>query len=303
MLEDAKNAGIKYPFLMQQTGLFWRFYLDKYDSILSDSLLGVDQEQDIIAALPWTEEYQEFTTLMCEWAEKGYVSEDEVIKVTDATTTQTKDWAVSFWVDVPNNAEANARYGQEVELVKVTECWSTSNIMIGSCYGVTAYSTEAQAQACVDFLELLYTDSELADLWTYGIEGTDYVRNEDNTVSKTGDLYNHSAWESGSVLNISLEEGEPSNKIELYEKFNEGIKASCASGFRFDKSQFEAQYSACLNLAEQYGYVLECGGYPADKTEKIIKEYQEALNAAGFQEILTEANRQYEEWKKVRDAE
>ncbi len=297
MLEDAKNAGIKYPFLMQKTGLFWRFYVDKYDSILSDSLLGVDQETNTITALPWTTEYQEFSTLMCEWGEKGYVSEDEITKVTNDSTASGQDWAVSFWVNVPNNAEASARYGQDIALVQVTENWSSSNIMIGSCYCVTSYSSEDEAKACVDFLQLLYTDSQLADLWTYGIEGTDYIRNENNTISKTGDLYNHSAWESGSVLNISLEESEPENKIELYEQFNQNIKPSVALGFRFDKSNVEAQYSACLNLFEQYGYILECGGYPAKDVDAVLKEYQEALNAAGFQDILAEADKQYETWK------
>ena len=167
----------------------------------------------------------------------------------------------------------------------------------GSCFCVTANSTEEQAKACVDFLGLLYTDTTLADLYTYGIEGTDYDRDDSGAIVKKGDMYNHSAWESGSVSVISLEAGEPADKVALYDEFNESSTPSCASGFRFDKTDVEAQYSACLNVFDEYGYVLENGGYSSADIDSVLEEYQAALDEAGYQELLEAAQTQYDEWK------
>ena len=57
---------------------------------------------------------------------------------------------------------------------QITDRWAHSTSALGSCYTVTANSTPEEAQACVDFLGLLYTDSKLADLYTFGIEGEDF---------------------------------------------------------------------------------------------------------------------------------
>ena len=297
MLADCKKEGLKYPYLTQKTAMFHRYYINDFDFFSQDSLMGVDRESNSVVNIVASDQYREFSKLMCEWAEKGYLSEDDVTKTTTDTTTQTQDWGISWWTDVPNNSEANARYTQEVTMVPITNAYSHSTTTLGSCFCVTANSTKEQAKACVDFLGLLYTDKQLADLYTYGIEGVDYDRDSDGAIVKKGDMYNHSAWESCSVLNLSLESGEPADKVELYKKFNDGSVASCASGFRFDKTNVEAQYSACLNVFDQYGFVLENGGYAKEDVETVIKEYQEALDEAGYQEVLKEAQSQYEAFK------
>ena len=297
MLEDCKAEGLKYPYLTQKTAMFHRYYLNDFDFILQDDLIGVDRATDTVVNLVQTPQFKDFSTLMCEWAEKGYLSEDDVTKTTTDTTTQTQDWGISWWTTVPNNEEADTRYGQAVEMTPITNKYSHSTTTLGSCFAVTSNSTEEQAKACVDFLGLLYTDKALADLYTFGIEGVDYDRNADGAIVKKGDMYNHSAWESCSVLNLSLEEGEPADKVDLYKAFNDSSESSCASGFRFDRTNVEAQYTACLSVFDEYGYVLENGGYASADVESIIADYQAALDDAGYQDVLTEAQTQYEAWK------
>ncbi len=298
MLADAKADGIKYPYLTQKTAMFFRWYLDSFDFFAQVSYLGVDRNTDTVVNTVQTAEYKEFCTLMADWAKKGYLSEDDATKTTNDQTTQTQDWAFSWWTDVPNNGEASSRYKQDVVLQPITNAYSHSTTTLGSCFAVTANSTDEQAKACVDFLGLLYTDKTLADLYTYGIEGTDYDRAADGSVTKKGDMYNHSAWESCSVLNLSIETGDPANKVELYKNFNDNSKSSCASGFRFDKSKVEAEYTACNNVFDEYGYILENGGY--QDVDAKIAEYQAALDKAGYQKVLEEASAQYEAWKKTK---
>ena len=115
MLADAKAEGLKYPFLTQKTAMFYRFYIDKFDFFTADvtsNWVAVSRDKNEVVNTIATPEYKEFCTLMAKWAEAGYLSEDEASKVTNDQTAQSKDWAFSWWTDIPNNAEANNRYGQ-----------------------------------------------------------------------------------------------------------------------------------------------------------------------------------------------
>lgn len=301
MLEDAKSAGLKYPYLTQKTAMFFRWYIDKFDFFMGDAaanFVAVDRASNSVVDTILTPEYLEFCTLMAEWAEKGYISEDDVTKTTTDTTTQTQDWGISWWTDIPVNEEANSRYGQDVVMAPATKRYAHSTSALGSCYCVTANSTPEQAKACVDFMGLLYTDSKLADLYTFGIEGEDYTYDANGQVTQTSEKYNHSMWESANATIVTPLDNEPANKAELYDSFNGGAETSCAAGFRFDKTNVDAQLTACKNVNEQYGFPLENGGVPASDVAAFIEEYQAALDAAGYQDVLAEFQAQYDAWKK-----
>ncbi len=305
MLEDMKNAGVKYPYLTQKTAMFYRWMIDEFDFFTADgttNFFSVDRETNTVVNTIQTEEYKEFCKLMGSWAEKGYIHEDDYTKVTTDQTTQTKDWGVSWWTDIPVNAEANARYGQEVVMTPATNRYAHSTSALGSCYAIAVHCDEAKIKACIDFMGILYTDAKVADMFTFGIEGEDftYTQEEGQTikhVTQNSDKYNHSMWESANATIVTPLANEPDNKADLYDAFNGGAQTSVAAGFRFDKAPVEAKYAACQALFEQYGFALENGAVPADDVEAYIEQYQADLDAAGYQDVLAEFSAQYEAWK------
>ncbi len=300
MLADAKADGLKYPLLTQKTAMFYRWYIDKFDFFTADSstnFFAVDRATNEVIDTIQTPEYAEFCKLMGDWADKGYISEDEVTKTTNDQTTQSQDWAISWWTDIPVNDEADARYGQDVTMQPATQRYAHSTSALGSCYCITANSTDEEAKAAIDFMGLLYTDSTLADMYTFGIEGEDFTYDSNHQVEQTSEKYNHSMWESASATIVTPLSNEPANKADLYKDFNGGANTSCAAGFRFDKTPVDAQYTACSGLFEQYGFVLENGGVPAADVDAYIEQYQAALDEAGYQDVLAEFQRQYNEWK------
>ena len=304
VLAQAKEAGIKYPWLTQKTAMFYRLNIDKFDFFTADAstnFFAVDRATGEVVNVLATADYVDFCKLMGKWGEMGLIHEDDWTKVTTDTTTQSKDWAVSWWTDIPVNAEANARYGQEVVMTPATNRYAHSTSALGSCYAVTT-TDEAKIKAAIDFMGLLYTDSKLADMYTFGIEGEDftYTQEEGQTikhVTQNSEKYNHSMWESAHATVVTPLNNEPDNKADLYDAFNGGALTSCAAGFRFDKSPVEAQFAACQGLFEQYGFALENGAVPADQVEDYIAQYQADLDAAGYQECLAEFQAQYEAWK------
>jgi putative aldouronate transport system substrate-binding protein len=302
MLEDAKADGLKYPFLTQKTAMFYRWYIDKFDFFTANSatnFFAVDRATDTVVDTIQTPEYKEFCDLMAKWGEAGYISEDDVTKTTTDTTTQTQDWAISWWTDIPVNDEADARYGQDVTMQPATSRWAHSTSALGSCYCVTSNSTKEEAQACIDFMGLLYTDSTLADIYTFGIEGEDFNYNDAHQVEQVADCkYNHSMWESASATVVTPLANEPANKAELYKAFNGGANTSSAAGFRFNMAPVEAAYTACSTVFDKYGFPLENGGIAPADVDATIEAYQKALDEAGYQDVLAEFQKQYDEWKK-----
>jgi len=304
MLADAASKGLKYPFLTQKTAMFYRWYIGSFDFFTADAatnFFAVSRATNEVVNTIQTPEYLEFCKLMADWAEKGYISEDEASKLTTDTTTQSKDWAISWWTDIPVNAEANSRYGQEVVMQPIAPRFAHSTSALGSCYAITT-KDETKAKAAIDFLGLLYTDSTLADMYTFGIEGEDfeYTQAEGQTikhVTQHSEKYNHSMWESANATIVTPLDNEPDNKADLYDAFNSGAETSCAAGFRFDKAPVEAAYTACAALFESYGFQLENGGVPAADVEAKIAEYQEKLDGAGYQDVLKEFQNQYNAWK------
>ena len=214
MLEQMKQDGVRYPLLMQKMPFFSKFYMDDYEFILGSTLIAVDRASNEIVDCLTLPEYREFLLHMSSWGEKGYISEEEATKAIPETAINTTDWGFAAWWDLPVNDEASATYGQDCGIIPMTKNYLNSSSTLGSCFAVSSASTEKQAKACVDFMGLMYTDPTLAGLFTFGIEGTDYEL-EDGFVVKKGGLYDHSAWESGSIASIPLEAGEPENKVEF----------------------------------------------------------------------------------------
>ena len=302
MLADGKTKGLSRTFLLSNTAMFYRFYIDSFDFFTGDStsdFVAVDRDTNEVVDTVLTDEYKEFCKLIAKWSDLGYISEDEAAKQTPENTQATDEWAVSWWTDVPNNDEADVRYSQDVTMVKCTKNYMHTDSALGSCFAITANSTEEQAKACVDFLGLLYTDQKLADLYAYGIEGKDFNYNADGYVEKVADAtYNHSMWESASATVVTAEASSPYTP-QMYKDFNGSAVISCANGFQFDKTPVEAKYTACQDVFNEFGFLLETGGVSEADVDSTLETYQAKLDEAGYQDVLAAFQEQYNEWKKA----
>ncbi len=308
-LKKAKADGIRYPYLGRSTGMFQRFGMDYYDFFEQPlmAMIGINLKTNEVENPIQSKEFADYCKVLGNWGEKGYLNVDEEIgKTSSELVCQTQNWLVSWWTDIPNNAESFGRDGnQEETFGHLTQNYINSHTATGSCFAVSAACDEEKAKACIEFLGYLYTDVEIGNLFTYGIEGTDYVlkngkvdRTAESGLKNPGTLYNHSPWESTSIEAVNLLSDEPDDKLARYKSFNEAAVISPASGFRFDHSSVDAQYNALISLYDQYGFLLDTGGVPEKDVDAAIKKYQEAMDEAGYQEVFNAAKEQYDKWKK-----
>ena len=163
-------------------------------------------------------------------------------------------------------------------------------------------STTDVPEAALKFLDLTYTDKDIVNLLIYGIEGRDYVMNDDGTVSypegEDSTTVPYTAQLScgtlGNFFNMYPTAGTSSESLAWEQKQNEEAKTSPAMGFTFDSSKLNTQYTAVKNAISQYLPGLLCGS--VDPNTELAK-FQQALQDAGYQDILNAKQEQLDAWK------
>ena len=162
-------------------------------------------------------------------------------------------------------------------------------------------STTDVPEAAMKFLNLTYTDADIINLLIYGIEGRDYVLNDDGTVSypegEDATTVPYTAQLScGTLGNFFLmypTAGTDPASLDWELEQNKTAKTSPAMGFTFDSSSVKTQYTAVKNVVSQYLPGLICGSLDPD-TE--IDKFVKALNDAGYQDILNAKQEQLDAW-------
>lgn len=156
-------------------------------------------------------------------------------------------------------------------------------------------------EAAMKFLNLTYTDADVINLLIYGIEGRDYVLDEDGyasypegedsaTVPYTAQL---SCGTLGNFFLMYPTIGTSKESLEWEQEQNKTADTSPAMGFSFDSSSVKTQYTAVKNVIAQYLPGLMCGSVDPE-TE--IPKFVDALNGAGYQDILAAKQEQLDAW-------
>ena len=153
--------------------------------------------------------------------------------------------------------------------------------------------TEEKLDACMKFIELMYTDKVVGNLMAYGVEGTHYNYNADGQVELIPDNgYGYvGRWASTSIKGADLMAGEDPDTVAIYDAFNENAKVSVTSGFAFDATKVEAEIAAIDAVIAEYKRLLEHGFYDPDE---YLPKYQDALAKAGIDKVIAEMQIQWD---------
>lgn len=147
------------------------------------------------------------------------------------------------------------------------------------------------------FIEMLYTDKFLNNLFVYGIEGQHYQKVSDNVVKLLGgDKSGYKAgngWRFGDQFKNYLMDNEDPQKWTKFEEFNKAGLPLKSLGFAFDKSKVDTQASACKNVVEAYYKQLFTGSVDIDST---VKKMDKDLKDAGVDKLIQEMQAQYDAW-------
>ena len=253
-----------------------------WDGLGDGKFIGVleDCGQDLtVKNLFETDDFVEFCTYTRQWYSDGLIMPDALSNTEDGKKLIQSGKAVSCFENYAvDTADGCIR-------TVVVDAWAVSNSYAELCYGINTNSSKPDA--AWKALEMFYTDHEICELLTNGIEGTHYEVNSDGTISYTendGYFVSAVAW----VLPYSgyahpLESNGPTYYEDLI-AFNDSCEKSLGFGFAFDSTSVANQYTACCNVMDKYYSALMCGTVDVEST---IAQANAEFEAAGLSDIIS----------------
>ena len=237
-----------------------------------------------------------------QWNDAGLISPDPMSN-SDATLVNLQYGIVDGtpgynWDTEIGRKSSEVQYALELYGTSLSEPLATSGDVTTYMWHISSFCEDPAAAMRV--LNVLYSDAEAAQLVGMGIEGENYVLDENGQMAFPE---GKTLWDAGwgcaaSALwpNITLCESwyyEPADLYDRMREKNASAKKSLALGFQFDSSPVADQVAACSNIVAQYYMPLM---YAEADIETTLPEFQEQLKSAGIDEIIAEKQRQLDEW-------
>ncbi len=170
--------------------------------------------------------------------------------------------------------------------------YSTDSIQ-GSMNSISANS-KSKTEA-LKLLELVNTDRKMRDMLAYGIEGVNFSYVKPTVVKLlTADQWNLARYQQGTFFTMSDTEGSEGQWDEVRQQ-NEQATQSVLNGFIFDNRAVMNEVANCKAVWEKYNKELLTGASDPDvAVPAMIRD----LNAAGFQSVIAEAQRQVDAFRR-----
>ncbi len=243
-----------------------------------------------------TEEYKEFVEKMHEYYEAGYVNPALAVAETSNDTRTNAQLSGEYLIGTQSYAlgyehQASEERGIHVEFVPCTDPYVDTTASQGAMMAISTASEHPEES--FKFLALLNSDPYLMTLMNYGVEGVHYNLNDEGLVEFTDERANYSPWTNGmgNVTILPDTAAEGAGFRESFKAYYAGAKAIPTLGFVFNNEPVANEMAALGTVAAQYALALDAGALDPETT---LPDFLAALDAAGMQAYLDEANAQLE---------
>ena len=251
-----------------------------------------------------SEHYKLYAKTMADWYKEGYIRSD-IMSVDTSTLTMPKNGEITDTTYVfscdPYLTEADqeaaiADAGMDMTYLPVEE--NASLILGGDTSYAIPYCADEPERAMM-VLNAIYSQPDLYNTLIYGIEGEDYTKNADGTITTSyvgasptaDDSYGIQRWIIGSCKNALINNGTDPNYYADLEALEETARVNPFLNFTFDRTNVEGICASILNVYYEYGPQLD-NGVAGDNWEELYNNYMAARKDAGIEELVTEFQNQ-----------
>jgi len=231
------------------------------------------------------------------WYESGYVYKDSATTEEQGDTLLKTNVTFSTCVnsEIGVGTSRLSSTGYEVICPMIVAQPVITGSLTKFTWGVPVTSTEPEATA--KFINLMYTDKDIANLLAWGIEGRDYVIQDGEAAFPEGvDAatvpYHTADFLYGNQFLVYPWEGQGADfRQAALENLNEA-GVSKYLGFSADTSAITNELSQLTNVIEQYKPSLESGAArPA-----MYDEFIQAMKDAGVDKVIEAYQSQLDAW-------
>lgn len=265
---------------------------------LGDTLttVGVRNSDDTVFNVFASEEFRKNYEIVRGWYEKGLVYKDSATTQEMGASLVKSNIVFSFvnQVEIGSEASVDTNCGMDMTSVRITELPITSGSLTKFTWAIPTTSKEPEAAAV--FLEMMFTDERIANLFAWGIEGVDYEVDDDGVAhyiegNETPAYHTVAFLNANKFIVLPWEGDDPELNIQLEEQMKTA-KTSRYLGFACDTTTVTDEISAINNAIEQYKAQIISG--TAD--DATFDEFLEKLESVAIDTVVDTYQTQLNDW-------
>ena len=247
-----------------------------------------------------SDQFKKLCEIAKTWYDNGYESKDIAVNKDSGELKMKAGNCFSFMCFVkPNtNIEKKAQTGYDTVYIPISQGVKSTTAVSSALFCVASSAEDPEKAA--QFLNWTYQSREFNDLINWGIEGKDWVLTDDGMAAypdgidaSTVGYHNDFGFVYPNQFAGHPWEGNPSDIWEQYATYNSSLLKSKAFGFNFDSTKVATQEAQLNSVSDQYLNMLAFGTVDIDST---LKEFNDALYAAGLQDVIDEKQAQLNAW-------
>lgn len=247
-----------------------------------------------------TDEYAYWCNYMHDWYQKGYIAEDFLTNNDQPHDLMRahRGFAMPTGLKPGFDTQESNVVGEPMVSVALSERYTTTTLVETAQWCIPHNATEPEA--AMKFLNLLFTDEKLINLFDWGIEGKHYVKTDDGHITYPEGVNSENTgyslglgWIFGNQYLSYVWEGDDIDVYDQLKEFNESAMKSGAFGFVYDNSKVKTEVAAVNNVLNEYRAGLEFGVLDP---ETALPEFLSKLETAGIDKIIAEKQSQLDAW-------
>ncbi|WP_051235817.1 DUF3502 domain-containing protein [Paenibacillus pinihumi] len=294
----------KYPFSLKGDVDIMNNYgsamgLESFSS-KNPGVVRIDDDASQVVNLYETQEFTDLLKQMHEWYKKGIIRKDAAtLKDTSSDELAGKYISSTFTVINPDSPASQApKFGggdaSKVAAVEFSKPYMSTGSIIATMTAISR--TSKDPERAMMFYNLMYSDPELFNLMSYGIEGTHYTKVSDDLIKKNDNAgyWVDSGWEYGNMFNsYRTSETQPKWYPAGPDK-NAAAIPSKLLGFSFDPTNVKSELAQTASVVDEFYAGLITGISDPDTT---LPKMNDKLKKAGLDKIISEMQSQIDSWK------
>ncbi len=284
------------PFYVGQGQLNYLYWLVGYEGFGSECSYGAILDGGTtIENIYASEMFEEFCLRAYKWRQDGLIGGDP----TDTNTAQSYANSGQLLTMVASiNEKQRATYGaqnpDELGWCVLVEPRINTAAVTEYMWGIA--SNSERPDKAMDMLNLIYSNTEVANLIKYGREGINYEKVSDKVIQVNGS-YITLFYCGGNDREIYVESPAGDDYVEKREAMEAEATTSQILGYMFDDSQFQTESSVIYSTILEYLPTLQNGMCESeDATKAYVEEFVQKLEANGINDVIAANQQQLNAW-------
>jgi putative aldouronate transport system substrate-binding protein len=264
------------------------------------AIVRINDSTSKVVNLYDTLEARKLFELLHKWYLSGIIRQDApTYKDYTADESSGKTLGTLTVINPDSVANQAQLFGAKGDIKKITAVtfskpyMSTSSIIAT----MTAISQTAKDPARdLMFYDLLYSNSKLFNLVSYGIEGKNYTKTGDvvKQIPNSG-YWVASGWEYGNMFNSYRQDANQPEWYPVGPNLNNSANVSKILGFSLNPDPIKTELAQCQSAIDEFSSGLFTG---AVDPNVVLPQLNAKLKSAGLDKVLAEIQKQINTWKK-----